>query len=294
MNSGGCAGPTGVSVTYSIMKKNYSVIGMEMIPRQRNILVTTFDQDGNIIETKLDSAQGAERIKSAEIKKLLKDQVDRIDFRLENQLSKTSLKLIPCLPDMKRYWLELDGFVRGDKKHITVEPPAKICFMISKSLVEVSVGEPPEITFFNELRDDLEYCMDTPNQGKTIRTISEHVCIITSSMYYTKPFVKDCQDTVRKIAHLTEKVLKNFPQLHIGKYSRDLSKIYYRYPPGLYEDNEANTCDPKDNSYNISFRFGFWQVWFEIIITIKILPENALLNIFTVSLRDELFNLFNP
>ncbi|UCE38352.1 MAG: hypothetical protein JSW00_03695 [Thermoplasmata archaeon] len=293
MDSGGCAGPIGSSVTYCIMKMNYSIIGKTMIPRQRNILMETFDQDGNIIDTKLESATEKERIKSAELREMLKDEVERLDFRLENTLSNSTLKLMPSLPNMRRYWLEEDGFVRGEKKYETVEPPAKICFTISKSLIEICVEESPEIKLFNELKEDLEVHVDIPKQGQSIITTSEHVCVLMSSMYYTKQFIESSQETVLKIANLSEKVLKKYPQFQVRKYSRDLPKIFYRYLPGIYEDEEANTCEPKENSYNVSFRFGFWQAWFEIIIAFEILPDNELLNSLTVSLRDELFDMLN-
>ncbi|UCE74951.1 MAG: hypothetical protein JSV56_04405 [Methanomassiliicoccales archaeon] len=293
MNSGGCAGPNGISVTYSIMKMNYSIIGKEMIPRQRNILVETFDRDGNVINAKLDSAIEAEKYKCTGLKEILRDEVERLDFTLENLLSHSTLKLIPSLPNMRRYWLEEDGFVRGENKYKTVEPPARLCFTISKSLVEVCVGESPEIELFNELKEDLKVHVDIPKQGQSIITTSEHACVLMLSTYYIKTFIKEGQETALKIANLSEKVLKKYPRFQVRKYSRDLPKIFYRYLPGIYEDEEANTCEPKENSYNVSFRFGFWQPWFEIIIAFEILPEKELLNSFTVSLRNELFDMFN-
>jgi hypothetical protein len=293
MGLGGCAGPIGSSVTYCIMKKNYSIIAKEMIPKQRNILVETFDKNGNIIETKMDSALETERITSTQITKLLKEDVEQLDFRLENLLSNSTLKLIPCLPNMKRYWLEKDGFVRGEKKYEIVEPPAKICFMISKSLIEVCVGERPKKTYFDKLKKDLETNMDVPNKGQIIQTTSENVCVLMSNKYYTKYYLKDCQKTTQDITMLTQKILKNYPQLNLGKYSTDKPKIYYRYPPGTYEDEEAKICEPKDQSYNVSFRFGFWQAWFEIIIAIDKLAENDYLDNFTLNLRNKLYDFFN-
>jgi uncharacterized protein YuzE len=275
------------------MKVNYSVIGKDMIPRQRNILVEKFDKEGNIIDVKLESADKIEKIKSTEIRKFLKDQVERLDFRLEKILADSTLEMVPSLPNMTRYWLEPDGFVRGEKKYTELEPPAKISFMISKSLVEICVGESPDIIFFNELKKDLETCVDTPGQGQIINTTSEHVCVSMSNTYYTKPFIKESEKTSIEISQITERMLKKYPKLHVGNYSPDLPQIYYRNPPGSYEDEETRTCEPKDNSYNVSFRFGYWEAWFDIIISIEILPENELLKSFTFSLRDELFELFN-
>lgn len=293
MNSGGCAGPNGISVTYSIMKMNYSIIGKDMIPRQRNVLIETIDREGKIIDVKLDSAIEAERVKCAELRDMLKDEVERLDFPLENILFNTTLKLAPSLPNMRRYWLEEDGFVRGENIYQTVDPPAKICFTISRSLIEISVKESPSLSVSNYLKRALETFTGSPEQGQTIEAITEHVCVSMSNKYYTELFIKVSQETALEIAQLTEKKLKKYPQLYLENYSRDLPKIYYRYLPGIYEDEDTRQTQPKENSYNLSFRFGFWQAWFEIIIAFEILPENELLNSLTVSLRDELFDMFN-